>query len=118
MLNKTIELLAPYDITLNCIREVVKTYNPTFFYVNKKASSIFFSSKEFSLFEYRIKKTIDSKINDIRTEIGCWISVKAIADQRCEINILMDLYLGHSDNQGYLIEFIAEFLRRVEERLL
>ena len=45
MLNKTIELIAPYDFTLNCISEVVKTYNPTFFYVNKKASSIFFHPK-------------------------------------------------------------------------
>lgn len=117
MLNKTIELSSSAESALNCIIEVLKSYNPTFFYVNKKASSVFFASKEFSLFKYRIKQTMDSRASNIKTEIGCWFYIRVISDTKCEINISIDLYLGHADNQGYLIEYLAEFMRRVEERL-
>jgi len=118
MLKQTIELAMSADAALNCIRDVAKTYNPTFLYVNQIGQSIFFSSKNFSLFKYRIKKTMDSKMNNIITEICFSFSIKVVSNEKCEIYITADGYLGHSDNQGYLIEYLAEFMRRMEERLL
>lgn len=118
MLNKIIEMTIPADTALNCIRDVAKSYNPTFLYVNQIGQSVFFSSKSFSLFKYRIKKTMDSKMNNIITEICFCFSIKVVSNDKCEIHITADGYLGHSDNQGYLIEYLAEFMRRVEERLL
>ena len=56
MLNTTIEINAPADVMLNCIREVIKSYDPTFFYVNQKALSIFFASTSLSLFKSRVVK--------------------------------------------------------------
>lgn len=117
MLNTTIEINAPADVMLNCIREVIKSYDPTFFYVNQKALSIFFASTSLSLFKYRLKKTIDSKMCNKAVEYGWLISIQSISDNNSRLHILCDCYLGHSDNQGYIIEFLAEFMRRVEERL-
>lgn len=47
MLNQTIEFAMSADAALNCIRDVAKTYDPTFLYVNKIGMSIFFHNRCF-----------------------------------------------------------------------
>lgn len=125
MLNQTIELAMSADAALNCIRDVAKTYDPTFLYVNKIGMSIFFSAKSISFFKYRIKPIPLTTIRQMG-EICFSYSIKSVSDDKCELHITIARYLtpiiggtiGNFTDDGILIEYLAEFMRRMEERLL
>lgn len=127
MLNQTIEFAMSADAALNCIRDVAKTYDPTFLYVNKIGMSIFFHNRCF-FFKYRIKPIHVPTF--LKTKDLCFFySIKPISDNKCELHITIACYLsrisignltgvGDITDDGYLIEYLAEFMRRMEERLL
>ena len=129
MLNQTIEFAMSADAALNCIRDVAKTYDPTFLYVNKIGMSIFFSAKSISFFKYRIKP-IPLTTSRQMGEICFSYSIKSVSDDKCELHITIARYLTpimggtiggmvtNLTDDGILIEYLAEFMRRMEERLL
>ena len=128
MLKQTIEFAMSADAAMNCIRDVAKTYDPTFRYVNKIGMTIFFSTTSASFFKYRIKP-INLPIFRNTKDLCFSYSIKPISDNKCELHITMACYLsrisignltglGDITDDGFLIEYLAEFMRRVEERLL